>query len=92
MIVKPSRAVSGVTADRFAGRFLRSESLLGASLVAMRRYSEAEKVLLAARGDLEALPQPPKVDITKTIARLIELYAAWGKRDQAAMYRAQLAS
>jgi len=69
-----------------------AESLLGASLVAMRRYSEAEKVLLAARGDLEALPQPPKVDITKTIARLIELYAAWGKRDQAAMYRAQLAS
>jgi len=52
----------------------------------------SEKVLLAARGDLEALPQPPKVDITKTIARLIELYAAWGKRDQAAMYRAQLAS
>ena len=49
-------------------------------------------MLLAARHDLEALPQPRQVDITKTIARLIELYAAWGKRDQAALYRAQLAS
>ena len=69
-----------------------TESLLGASLVAQRRYSEAETMLLAARRDLEALPQPPQLDITKTIARLIELYAAWGKRDQAALYRAQLAS
>ena len=69
-----------------------TESLLGSSLTALRQYSEAEKMLLAARHDLEALPQPPQVDITKTIARLIELYAAWGKRDQAALYRAQLAS
>jgi len=69
-----------------------TESLLGSSLIALRQYSEAEKMLLAARHDLEALPQPPQVDITKTIARLIELYAAWGKRDQAALYRAQLAS
>ena len=69
-----------------------TESLLGASLVALRRYSEAETMLLAARRDLEALPQPSQLDITKTIGRLIELYAAWGKRDQAALYRAQLAS
>jgi len=69
-----------------------TESLLGASLVALRRYSEAETVLLTARRDLEALPRPPQVDVTKTIARLVELYAAWGKRDQAALYRAQLAS
>jgi serine/threonine protein kinase/tetratricopeptide (TPR) repeat protein len=68
-----------------------TKSLLGASLVALARYSEAEAVLLDARRDLEALPVPPRRDVHATIARLIDLYDAWGKPNRAAIYRAQLA-
>lgn len=69
-----------------------TKSLLGASLVAQRRYSEAEAVLLDARRGLEATPSPPARDVRATINRLVELYDAWGKPDRAAVYRALLAS
>jgi len=45
-------------------------------------------VLLEARRDLEALSPPPRRDDQATIARLIDLYVAWGKHDKAAQYRA----
>ncbi len=64
-----------------------TKSLLGASLVALARYGEAETVLLDAYRDLKALPAPPRRDVDATIARLIELYEAWGKPSQAATYR-----
>jgi serine/threonine protein kinase/tetratricopeptide (TPR) repeat protein len=68
-----------------------TKSLLGASLVALARYSEAEAVLLDARRDLEALPASPR-EVRATLTRLVDLYDAWGKRDRAAAYRALLAS
>ena len=69
-----------------------TKSLLGASLTALARYSEAEAVLLEARKDLEAMSPPPRRDVDATITRLADLYAAWGKRDEAARYRALLRS
>jgi tetratricopeptide (TPR) repeat protein len=69
-----------------------TRSLLGASLVALARYGEAEGELLAARRDLESLPAPPRREVRAAIARQLELYEAWGKRDKAAACRAQLAS
>lgn len=68
------------------------KSLLGAALLGMARYEEAEAMLLDARRDLDALRPPPRRDIDANLARLVQLYDAWGKRDKAAMYRAQLAS
>ena len=68
------------------------KSLLGAALLGMARYDEAEAMLLDARRDLDALRPPPRRDIDANLARLVQLYDAWGKRDKAAMYRAQLAS
>jgi serine/threonine protein kinase/Tfp pilus assembly protein PilF len=65
-----------------------TKSLLGASLVALARYDEAEAVLLDARRDLDALPRPHGREIRATITRLVELYDAWGKPDRAAAYRA----
>jgi eukaryotic-like serine/threonine-protein kinase len=65
-----------------------TKSLLGASLIALARYDEAERVLLDAYRELEALPSPPRHDVDATIARLVNLYTAWGKRDEAARYRA----
>jgi serine/threonine protein kinase/tetratricopeptide (TPR) repeat protein len=69
-----------------------AKSLLGASLVALARYDEAERMLLDARGDLQALPQPPARDVNATIARLVDLYQAWHRPEKAAAYRALLAS
>ena len=69
-----------------------AKSLLGATLIARARYSEAEAVLLDARRDLEALPSPARRDVHATLRRLVDLYAAWRKPEEAARYRALLAS
>lgn len=67
-----------------------TKSLLGASLVALGRYQEAETLLLDARRDLDTLPQPRADEVRETLARLGTLYDAWGKPDRAAAHRAQL--
>jgi eukaryotic-like serine/threonine-protein kinase len=69
-----------------------TKSLLGAALVGLGRYDEAEGVLLEARRDLEALTTSQSREMKATIGRLLELYVAWGKRDRAAEYRALLGS
>jgi serine/threonine-protein kinase len=69
-----------------------AQSLLGASLLARRQYAEAEAALLEARRLLEALPGAGGSEMKVAIARLIELYVAWGKPEQAASYRTLLGS
>jgi serine/threonine protein kinase/tetratricopeptide (TPR) repeat protein len=69
-----------------------TRSLLGACLLAERRYPEAENALLDARRQLEALPASGGTEMKVVIARLIDLYVAWGKPDKAASFRAQLGS
>jgi eukaryotic-like serine/threonine-protein kinase len=69
-----------------------TESLLGASLIALGRYGEAEEVLLQSRRDFDQLSMPPRREIRATTARLVDLYTAWGKRADAARYRALLDS
>jgi hypothetical protein len=56
-----------------------TKSLLGATLTELKRYPEAETVLLEARRDLEASPTARPREITATIERLTSLYAAWGR-------------
>jgi serine/threonine-protein kinase len=68
-----------------------TKSLLGAALVALHRYQDAEDALLDAQRNLESMPAPPREDLTVTLNRLIELYDAWQKPERAAVYRAQLA-
>jgi tetratricopeptide (TPR) repeat protein len=65
-----------------------TKSLLGASLLALARYREAEDMLLEARRELDASSAPRRGDVDATIARLVNLYTAWGKPDDAARYRA----
>ena len=69
-----------------------TKTLLGASLVAQRRYGDAEVVLLDTRRDLDMQPHPPARDVTATITGLVQLYEAWRKREAAAACRALLAS
>jgi Flp pilus assembly protein TadD len=69
-----------------------TKSLLGASLVGLRRYDEAEAVLIDARRDLETSRPARNAEIKSTITRLVELYVASGKYDWAAAYLALLGS
>ena len=70
-----------------------AKSLLGATLMALSRYDEAEAVLLEARQALDDSASPRRnVDITTNLVRLVELYVAWGKHDRASVYRSLLTS
>jgi tetratricopeptide (TPR) repeat protein len=70
------------------------QSLLGAILLAQKRYSEAEKLLRSAYDGIMQLPDkmPPEARRTlrTTVQRLVQLYEAWDKPDQAAEWRAKL--
>jgi tetratricopeptide (TPR) repeat protein len=65
-----------------------TKSLLGAALLAQRRFDEAEAALLDAHRELSSAPQPRSREIDATIARLVELYHRWNRPDLAAAYRA----
>jgi serine/threonine-protein kinase len=69
-----------------------TKALLGRSLVAQRRYADAEVVLLDARRELDLQPRPSDRDVTATTTALVQLYEAWGKREAAVAYRAHRAS
>jgi tetratricopeptide (TPR) repeat protein len=69
-----------------------TKSLLGATLVSLGRYNEAETVLLDARNDLASHATPQPTVMKATLTRLVQLYTAWGKRDRADSYRALLGS
>ncbi len=66
----------------------RSRSHLGACLSKLKRYREAEEQLLPAYAGLKAMRGDQHALTRKAVSRLIELYEAWGKPDQAAPYRA----
>jgi serine/threonine protein kinase/Tfp pilus assembly protein PilF len=67
-----------------------ARSLLGAALVAQARYDEAEAILLEAQRDIEAARPRREAERRVTLARLVDLYTAWGKPARAAIYKALL--
>jgi tetratricopeptide repeat protein len=84
----PSRRRTFIEDDWSVGA---TKSLLGAALVALGRFSDAETTLLDALHDLEATPSASRRDLTKTVTRLIQLYMRPGwTPERAAMYRAML--
>ena len=86
--VVPSRRRTFLEDDWSVGG---TKSLLGATLIALARYGEAEAVLLEAHRDLKATPGQDR-EASATLARLVALYDAWGRPDKAAAYRALLTS
>jgi serine/threonine protein kinase/tetratricopeptide (TPR) repeat protein len=82
--VVPSRRRTFVEDDRSVGA---TKSLLGAALLAQRRYDEAEAMLLDAQRELGSSASSPN-DLKITTQRLVDLYNAWGKPAQAAQFRA----
>jgi serine/threonine-protein kinase len=69
-----------------------TESVLGGCLSLAQRYGEAERLLLASYPILKAKTGERSLETRRALDRIVRLYEAWGKPDQAARYRAELAS
>ena len=68
-------------------RIGQAQSLLGAALVAQRSYAEAESQLLAANASLKPVAGYQDRERIDNRARLVVLYEARGRPDQAGAYR-----
>jgi serine/threonine protein kinase len=68
-------------------RIAQAQSLLGAALLAQKRYAEAEPLMLAAAGTLAPVPGPQARERLANRARLAALYRASGRPKQADVYR-----
>jgi tetratricopeptide (TPR) repeat protein len=71
-----------------------TRSLLGEALARQKKYAEAESLLRAGYEGLQARAQaiPPKGQrrLTEALERLVQLYDAWGKPEQAKEWRQTL--
>ena len=68
----------------------RVRSVLGFCLTRVRRFGEAEPVLLQAEAGLHALSRPAAASWKTTVAWLVSLYEQWGKNEQASLWRDRL--
>jgi hypothetical protein len=90
-----SRQAVAISAARFGpdhGETASHRTHLGACLIALGQYEEAERELLAAK---RVLAPPAAVDRRRWIScagNLQKLYAAWGKPELAAEYEAVTAT
>ena len=73
-------------------RVVSAMGWLAAAYSAQGRHAEAEPLLLEAHRHLSAIPAAYGNDKRAVLTHLITLYDKWGKPDQAAAYRAELAS
>ena len=67
-------------------------SVEGAALTGLVRYPEAEELLKGAFAVLSDDSAVRSSYVTETVRRLADLYAAWGKPEEAARFRAELAA
>lgn len=71
-----------------------TQSMLGEVLLSQQKYAEAEHLLLSGYEGLKVrqavVPTQSAFMITLALDRLIHLYDAWGKPDEAAKWRAKL--
>jgi hypothetical protein len=70
------------------------KSLLGGALLGLKKYAEAEPLLLAGydglKKDEKAIPPQGKDNLSRALERLVSLYDALGKKDEAARWRKEL--
>ena len=66
-------------------------TLLGGALIGQKKYAEAEPLLLAAYEgmNLQKKENTPPIDsqLAETMERLVQLYEAWEKPDEADRWR-----
>jgi tetratricopeptide (TPR) repeat protein len=84
------RLVSAAREKRYpAGdwRIAQAQSLLGAALMAQKRYAEAEPLMLAADGGLEPVPGIQQHERVANRERLVALYHTLRRPQQAEVFR-----
>ncbi len=68
-----------------------TKSLLGGALAGQQKYAEAEPLLLAGYEGMASrariIPPQGQMRLQEARERLVQLYDAWGKKDQAAVWR-----
>ena len=71
-----------------------TKSLLGGSLLGQKNYADAEPLLLSGYEGIKEreakIPLQGKPRLTEAMERLVQLYDAWSKPDQAAAWRKSL--
>jgi serine/threonine protein kinase/tetratricopeptide (TPR) repeat protein len=71
-----------------------TQSMLGGSLLGQEKYAEAEPLLLAGYEGMHQreakIPPPRKIRLTDALERLVQLYEALNKPDEAAQWRKAL--
>jgi eukaryotic-like serine/threonine-protein kinase len=71
-----------------------TQSLLGSSLLGQKNFAEAEPLLLSGYQGMRArnakLPASKKIYVTEAGERIVRLYEAWGRTDEALAWRAKL--
>jgi tetratricopeptide (TPR) repeat protein len=71
-----------------------TQSLLGGALLAQQKHAEAEPLLMHGYEGMKQreakIPPESKVRLSEALERLVALYDAWGKKDQADEWRKQL--
>ena len=69
--------------------------MLGGSLLGQKKYAEAEPLIVSGYEGMKArqtkIPPPGKPRFTEAAERVVKLYEAWGKKDEAARWRAKQA-
>jgi hypothetical protein len=71
-----------------------AKSMLGGSLLGQEKYAEAEPLLVDGYEGLRrragTIPELARARLTEGLERIVQLYDAWGKKDQAGRWRKQL--
>jgi serine/threonine protein kinase len=71
-----------------------TRSLLGGALLARGRYTEAELLVVSGYEEMKArettIPPPARPRLPEAAVRVVRLYEAWGKPEQAAAWKAKL--
>ena len=71
-----------------------AQSVVGAAMLGQQKYAEAEPLLVAGYDGMAQrhakIPPNAKVRLTEALDRLVHLYDAWGKPEEAAKWRAKL--
>jgi serine/threonine protein kinase/Tfp pilus assembly protein PilF len=92
-ILRESRAILE-TKESELWRTSTLKSLLGAAVLGQEKYLEAESLLLQGyeglRQSEEKFPSEAKLPLIETVERLVQLYDAWGKPEEAEKWRAKL--
>ena len=68
-----------------------TKSMLGGSLLGQKKYAEAEPLLLAGYEGMKkreaTIPPGGRMRLSEAVERLVRLYDAWDKKDQAEKWR-----